>query len=147
MACFQKVLTTFLGDFGPYWQDSIMQLLQIWQLHIYDANLLLTGEALYVGFCCCSPSSSRFDVLYLQQWYSTILCLSIMLKTSAHPSLTCQRSVIHTNAAHWIFFPFLMYFFPILGWVVLTTSTYLNVLSWLAFCFKKTISKQINRGI
>ncbi len=34
-----KVLETFLRDFGPYWHDSITQLLQICQLRIHDANL------------------------------------------------------------------------------------------------------------
>ncbi len=34
-----KVLETFLRDFGPYWHDSITQLLQICRLHIHDANL------------------------------------------------------------------------------------------------------------
>ncbi len=37
---FNKVLETFLRDFGPYWHDSITQLLQIYRLHIHDANLL-----------------------------------------------------------------------------------------------------------
>ncbi len=36
---FNKVLETFLRDFGPYWHDSIMQLLQICRLHIHDVNL------------------------------------------------------------------------------------------------------------
>ncbi len=36
---FNKMLETFLRDFGPYWHDSITQLLQICQLHIHDANL------------------------------------------------------------------------------------------------------------
>ncbi len=36
---FNKVLETFLRDFGPYWHDSITQLLQICRLHIHDANL------------------------------------------------------------------------------------------------------------
>ncbi len=36
---FNKVLETFLTDFGPYWHDSITQLLQIYRLHIHDANL------------------------------------------------------------------------------------------------------------
>ncbi len=36
---FDKVLETFLRDFGPYWHDSITQLLQICRLHIHDANL------------------------------------------------------------------------------------------------------------
>ncbi len=36
---FNKVLETFLRDFGPYWHDSIKQLLQICRLHIHDANL------------------------------------------------------------------------------------------------------------
>ncbi len=36
---FNKVLETFLRDFGPYWHDSITQLLQIYRLHIHDANL------------------------------------------------------------------------------------------------------------
>ncbi len=36
---FKKVLETFLRDFGPYWYDSITQLLQICRLHIHDANL------------------------------------------------------------------------------------------------------------
>ncbi len=30
---FNKVLETFLRDFGPYWHDSITQLLQICRLH------------------------------------------------------------------------------------------------------------------
>ncbi len=34
-----KVLETLLRDFGPYWHDSITQLLQICRLHIHDANL------------------------------------------------------------------------------------------------------------
>ncbi len=37
---FNKVLETFLRDFGPYWHDCIMQLLQICWLHIHDVNLL-----------------------------------------------------------------------------------------------------------
>ncbi len=36
---FNKVLKTFLRDWGPYWHDSITQLLQICRLHIHDANL------------------------------------------------------------------------------------------------------------
>ncbi len=36
---FNKVLETFLRDFGPYWYDSITRLLQICRLHIHDANL------------------------------------------------------------------------------------------------------------
>ncbi len=36
---FNKVLEAFLRDFGPYWHDSITQLLQICRLHIHDANL------------------------------------------------------------------------------------------------------------
>ncbi len=36
---FNKVLETFLRDFGPYWHDSITQLLQICRLHIHDENL------------------------------------------------------------------------------------------------------------
>ncbi len=36
---FNKVLQTFLRDFGPYLHDSITQLLQICRLHIHDANL------------------------------------------------------------------------------------------------------------
>ncbi len=36
---FNKVLETFLRDFGPYWHNSVMQLLQICRLHIHDANL------------------------------------------------------------------------------------------------------------
>lgn len=35
-----KVLETFLREFGPYWYDSITQLLQICRLHTHDANLL-----------------------------------------------------------------------------------------------------------
>ncbi len=36
---FNKVLETFLRDFGPYWHDSITQLLQICRLHKHDVNL------------------------------------------------------------------------------------------------------------
>ncbi len=36
---FNKLQETFLTDFGPYWLDSITQLLQIHRLHIHDANL------------------------------------------------------------------------------------------------------------
>ncbi len=36
---FNKMLDTFLRDFGPYWHDSITQLLQICRLHIHDVNL------------------------------------------------------------------------------------------------------------
>ncbi len=36
---FNKVLETFLRDFGPYWHDSITQLLQICWLLIHDGNL------------------------------------------------------------------------------------------------------------
>ncbi len=36
---FNKVLETLLRDFGPYWHDSITQLLQICRLHIHDVNL------------------------------------------------------------------------------------------------------------
>lgn len=36
---FNKVLETFLTDFGPYWHDCIMQLLQICHLHLHDVNL------------------------------------------------------------------------------------------------------------
>ena len=38
---FNKLLETFLWDFGPYWHDSITQLLQICWQHIHDTNLLL----------------------------------------------------------------------------------------------------------
>ncbi len=36
---FNKVLETFLRDFGPYCHDSITQFLQICRLHIHDVNL------------------------------------------------------------------------------------------------------------
>ncbi len=36
---FNKVLETFLRDFGPYWHDSKTQFLQICRLHIHDVNL------------------------------------------------------------------------------------------------------------
>ena len=36
---FNKVLETFLREFGPYWRVSITQLLQICRLHIHDVNL------------------------------------------------------------------------------------------------------------
>ncbi len=36
---FNKVLETFLRDFGPYCHDRITQLLQICRLHIHDVNL------------------------------------------------------------------------------------------------------------
>ncbi len=36
---FNKVLETFLRDFGSYYHDSITQLLQICRLHIHDVNL------------------------------------------------------------------------------------------------------------
>ncbi len=36
---FNKVLETFLRDFGSYWHDSITQFLQICRLHIHDVNL------------------------------------------------------------------------------------------------------------
>ncbi len=36
---FNEVLETLLRDFGPYWHDSITQLLQICRLHIHDENL------------------------------------------------------------------------------------------------------------
>ncbi len=39
---FNKVLETFLSDFGPYWHDSITQLQQICRLHIHDTNLRST---------------------------------------------------------------------------------------------------------
>lgn len=43
------VLEEFLRDLGPYRHDSITQLLQIYQLHIYDVNLLFQPipEVLY----------------------------------------------------------------------------------------------------
>ncbi len=36
---FNKLLETFLRYFGPYWHDSITQLLQVCRLHIHDVNL------------------------------------------------------------------------------------------------------------
>ncbi len=36
---FNKVLETFLRDFGPYWHDNITQLLQICRLHIHNTSL------------------------------------------------------------------------------------------------------------
>ncbi len=36
---FNKVLETLLKNFGPYWHDSITQLLQNCRLHIHYANL------------------------------------------------------------------------------------------------------------
>ncbi len=36
---FNEVLETFFWDFGPYWHESITQLLQICRLHIHDVNL------------------------------------------------------------------------------------------------------------
>ncbi len=58
---FNKVLETFLRDFGPYWHDSITQLLQICQLHIHDANLPFhhIPKVLYVIL----PLSERRDVM------------------------------------------------------------------------------------
>ncbi len=60
---FNKVLETFLRDFGPYWHDSITHLLQICRLHIHDANLpfhhipldwdLVTVEAIRVKWTHC----------------------------------------------------------------------------------------------
>lgn len=37
---FNKVLETFIRDFGSYCHDSITELLQICQLHLNDANIL-----------------------------------------------------------------------------------------------------------
>ncbi len=48
---FNKVLEKFLRDFGPYWHDSIAQLLQICRLHIHNANLPFhhIPNVLYIG--------------------------------------------------------------------------------------------------
>ncbi len=76
---FNKVLETFLRDFGPYWHDSITQLLQIYRLHIHDANLpvpthpkaalldwdLVTVEAIWVKWTHChvqETSLRRFEI-------------------------------------------------------------------------------------
>ncbi len=63
---FNKVLETCLRDFGPYWHDSITQLLQICRLNIQDVNLrsttsqscsidwdLVTVEAIWVKWTHC----------------------------------------------------------------------------------------------
>lgn len=40
LLCLQNCLhSSLLRDFGPYWRDSVTQLLQICKLHVYDANL------------------------------------------------------------------------------------------------------------
>ncbi len=39
MSKIQQGDETFLRDVGPYWPDSITQLLQICRLHIHDVNL------------------------------------------------------------------------------------------------------------
>ncbi len=36
---FNKVLETFIRDFGPYWHDIITLFLKICRLHIHDENL------------------------------------------------------------------------------------------------------------
>ncbi len=62
---FNKLLETFLRDFGPYWHDSITQLLQICRLHIHESLVpphpkgalldwdLVTVEAIWVKWTHC----------------------------------------------------------------------------------------------
>lgn len=66
--------------------------------HLNDAQLVLKGQKCgtrYVGFCCCSPSSSTFDVSCVQWWSSVYLGynhwlfeLPLVSKHSAHRPLT-----------------------------------------------------------
>ncbi len=52
---FNNVMETFLRDFGPYWHDSITQLLLICRLHIHDANLRfhhITYIYIYIYIWC-----------------------------------------------------------------------------------------------
>ncbi len=78
---FNKVLETFLRDFGPYWHDSITQFLQICQLHIHDANLPFhhIPKMLYWIEICTSLlfvcTSLLFILLFIKSQY-TVFCTS-----------------------------------------------------------------------
>jgi len=76
----------------------------------------LTEVAPVVVFCCCSPSSSGFDVLCVQRWCSAFFgwneCLFALLLPSYHLEPVCpfssdlshqQGIFVHTTDAHWIF--------------------------------------------
>ncbi len=92
---FNKVLETFLRDFGPYWYDSITQLLQICRLHIHDVNLSFhhIPKVLYcteiwwlwskVNSLSCSRNQSEMiwalwhgalsSWKYIRRWYTVVI--------------------------------------------------------------------------
>ncbi len=78
---FNKVLETFLRDFGPYWHDSITQFLQICRLHIHDANLPFhhIPKMLYwieiCTFLLFVCTSLLFILLFIKSQY-TVFCTS-----------------------------------------------------------------------
>ncbi len=109
---FNKVLETFLRDFGPYWHDSITQLLQICQLHIHDANLSCSRNqsemiwALWHGALSCwkKPSEDKYTVVkkrdgHGQQLYSGRLwCLNDAQLVIRGPK--CAKKISHTPLHH-----------------------------------------------
>ncbi len=79
---FNKVLETFLIDFGPYWHDSIMQLLQICRLHIHDVNLpfpphpkcaLLDWDLVTVEDICVTCSRNQSEMIWCL-WHCALSC-------------------------------------------------------------------------
>ncbi len=58
---FNKMLKTFLRDFGPYWHDSIMQLLEICRLQISRST---TSQRYSIGLrsCDCGGHFSKVNV-------------------------------------------------------------------------------------
>ncbi len=62
---FNKMLETFLRDFGPYWHDSITQLLQICCRSMIRISRSTTSQSCFIGLrsCDCRGHLSKVNSL------------------------------------------------------------------------------------
>ncbi len=102
----------FTPNFGPIPSECCRQTFSNLLLYFGDSVwTVASAVAPGVVFCCCSPSASRFEVLWIQRCSSAHLgFLSSYLSYSCFSiwpfsSDIWHHQVIftHTTAAHWIF--------------------------------------------
>ncbi len=105
---FNKVLETFLRDFGPYWHDSITQWLQICRLHIHDVNLLFhhIPKVLYwieiwwlwrlLVFEILRPAIYQVPITYLSLHWAVYLHKPIYISAGQGCSLLLNMQNVHS---------------------------------------------------
>ncbi len=91
---FNKVLETFLRDFGPYWHDSITQLLQICRQHIYDANLPfhhIPKCSIVLRYSDCGGHLSKVNSLSCSRNQSEMIWCIILLEVAIRRWVHCSH--------------------------------------------------------